>query len=134
MDALEFIKNVPVKPREEMLQLTINQVIKDPDSKDDKVAENKNSVDLNKPNSSRETIKKEETLQCDICCEDVAVSNLKKPLTCNHSFCNECYIHYLTEKIDTNQVNNQTNIEINNLLVAPRSYLSVPWMSSTLDR
>lgn len=44
------------------------------------------------------------TAFCNICCEEVHENDIKGPLACKHSFCHECYINYLKEKISTNDV------------------------------
>lgn len=41
---------------------------------------------------------------CGICCMNVQENTIKRPLPCDHAYCNDCYTSFLYEKITSNQV------------------------------
>ena len=51
------------------------------------------------------TVSKKNQILCDLCTEELNDDEIiKNKLSCNHLFCNDCYLNYLQEKITNNKV------------------------------
>lgn len=66
------------------------------------IAQAQKKQEIQIPSSNQEK-DPDETI-CDICLDECSKGYKKKPLKCEHNFCHECYINYLTERIEKNEV------------------------------
>ena len=85
----------------------------------DSLGNSKNNINFSKNNNLELNIddqnkdkKSESSVICELCMENITKEEEEKNfLLCKHMFCSDCYLNYLKEKINNNQVSKITCLE-----------------------